>query len=348
MLKMISRYPYVAAWLALIGLLASGCTPPEVKPQAHRTVTPAQPVKPPEPVTPPAPEPVKKPDVAILLSNNSSVYREVADDLMKRLQGRASVFVLTDVKVTNQGILKQLADQRYGQVVTLGLPAARAGRNLQDKQTVFSQIVNYPQYNLVDSASKGVDALPAVEPLFRDWHRLSPEVKKVLVITGPNLGYYLVPAMRAAKKYGIELVHKQVKYDREYLYESKQAQDVQGQWIIPDNRVISRQLLKDLLAYNSHAGRQTLVFNNSLLQYGGLMMVEPDPADIGRLVAARLEQSIGHTGVPGPDVLAVIHNRIELNPLVAKQLGIQIPADFDAALWHPEKQNQTGSHPGEH
>jgi len=317
-------------------MLAAGCTPVTVK----KPVVQVKPVKSrPAPVQPPAPEPVKKPEVAILLSSNSSVYRDVADELVKRLEGRGSVFVLTKARSSNDALMKQIGEKKYSQLVVLGLPAARASQTLSDKQIVFSQIINYPEYNLLGKGMKGVDALPAVEPLFRDWHRLSPNMKKVLVLTGGHLGYYLVPAIKAAKKYGIELVHKEVKFDREYLYESKQLNDIQGQWIIPDNRVLSRQLLKDLLTYNTHAGRQTLVFNNSLLQYGGLMSVEPDPVDIGHMLAVRLEQSIGQTEVPGPDVFAVAHNRMELNPLVARQLGLKIPKKYPATMFQPQVQD---------
>ena len=194
-------------------------------------------------------------------------------------------------------------------------------------------MINYQKLHLVKANVKGISALPGAEQLFKDWKTISPKTKKVSVVTGPGLKHYISNAVKQAAKNNIELVHFVVKTDKEFLYRTKNLPlDIQGQWILPDNRVLSRKVLKEVLTYNSKEGKQTVVFSPKLLALGGLFYSRISTAEIVDKIYQRLQESVGGSEVPGADVILLSNHEIGINPVVARQLGLEIPAAYKKFL----------------
>lgn len=330
-------------------VLLFGCTPVHkpVETQPLAPVTKADPadqkkapvalIEPAEQKTPPADmtDIVDKPplQVAVVLSGNIDVYNHLAEDLSKQLDGRVQKFLLNGDKKHDAKIVDTIQKSEHDQVVAVGLRAARAVSILQQKKIVFSYVFNYRDHNLVKTNTKGVSALPGAEAMFRDWKLISPTTRKVAVITGPNLDDYISHAVRAARDQKIELVHIIVNTDKEFLYQTKNiASDIQGQWIIPDNRVLSRKTLKEALTYNSKEGKQTVVFSPSLLKLGGLFYSRTSAIEVSGKIFKRLLDSQHREDVPGQPVEFLESHEIGINPVVAKQLGLTIPAAYKKYL----------------
>ena len=329
--KLSRSIQFVLPGLLLVPLLMSGCAQvPELKPEPEPVpaAVPKPVVKEPvkEVVEPPEPEPVQ-PDVAILLSSNASAYKNVAKMLTHGLDDHARVFTQTGNVATDNILINSIQSSSRSQVVAIGLRAAKAAQKLKDKQVVFSQVFNYGDYRLISPTMKAVSAMPSPEEMFNDWKQLSPGLSQVAVVTGRNLSRYIDRAKKAAKKQGIELIHRQVRTDKEFLYAVKQLPlSVQGHWLLPDNRVLSLRVLKDVMAFNTKSGKQTVVFNSTLLSLGGLFYVKPAEDEVSRLIIERLKASINKEEIPGDDVLPVTKNEKGINATVAAQLNITIPA----------------------
>jgi len=69
------------------------------------------------------------------------------------------------------------------------------------------------------------------------------------------------------------------------------APKVQGFWAVADNRILSRESVRDLLSFSAKQGKQVLVFTPELLGSGALLSAASDPAD----VAGRVLSIIGST-----------------------------------------------------
>lgn len=267
--------------------------------------------------------------VVLLLSSASRVYTDVADEIKKQSSRSFKSVQLTGKRQADSKLIKKIQSQKIDQVVAIGLAAAQAASKLKGKQVIFSQVANPQDYGLVSSWMKGVDVLPSSQKLFQDWKRLDPQLSKVAIITGKNMLSYIKHARQAAERQNIELIHHEVSNDKEFLYASKHLnKDIQGHWIIPDNRILSVNILKEVLSFNAREGKHTVVFSPSLLSFGGLFYVQATEQEISRQINKRLQQSVGKQVIPGQDVLLLSSHQMGINSTVAKRLGIVIPPSY--------------------
>ena len=240
---------------------------------------------------------------------------------------------LSGVAQDDAAIVEAIRQSADRQVVAVGLRAATAARRLGDKRVVFCQVVNYRDHDLVSDNMKGVSALPSPRKLFKDWKTLSPQLDRVLVVSGEGFDEFMQVAHAAAKQQGVTLVHRVVGNDREFLYAVKRNQQpVQGHWLLADNRVLSVKTLKEVMAFNSKEAIQTVVFQSELLDFGGLFYVMPSSREISDKVIARLNTEHADDEVGGADILLLDDHRMGINSQVARQLGLQIPEPLKASI----------------
>lgn len=290
------------------GLLAAGCTLTDDSPVAPKRVSSVA--------------VVSKPHVVILVSQPIPPYTEVANRLKQRLGNRASVYNLQEVEDGSYH-----AGDKPLQLVSIGLDAARITEHLEHQQ-VFCQVFNYNK-RLIGPHSKGVSMVPGIDKTFAAWKALSPGLHDVAVISGPGQQALLKPAIKAAEDQGIVLHHVAVKNDKEYLYRYKRmAGKVQGYWLIPDNRVLSIETLRDVMNFSVRNGKQVVVFNEDLLRLGGLLSVSSDYDDITEKVLLRLQQAEGHDEIPGPELLPLDEAVLSINEVMAQRLNLIIPTQY--------------------
>ncbi len=300
--------------------------------------------KPPAATEKPEPAPPRKaliavralPRVAILVSKDIPAYSQVSSELAKRLQQRHNMYWLDANAVKNDEVIDRIQRSEHVQVVAIGLRAARAAQKLSGKQVIFCQVFNYQDYQLVAPSMKGVSVLPEPSEQFRIWKTLAPGLHRVAVITGPDLEPIVSQARVAADAYGIKLLHEVVDSDKELLHAFKRLiSQMQGLWLLPDNRVLSGGVIRAIMSYSVREGKQVLVFTPALLKTGGLLSVESSDSDIAAQVLTRLRQAYGKESVPGPDVVPLTKVRLQINARVADHLGLVIPAQYTQFVYEP-------------
>jgi len=311
--------------------LLSGCTSPikeEIKEEPEKVV----PVKPVEvPVTAIKEEPVpvasEQQDVLILLSSSARIYQKLAGYLTQALGEHAVQITLSGLPTQDLAVIKDIQASNTKQIVAVGLKAINAVKNFKDKQVIYTQVINHK--NITANNVKGVSSLPSPEKLFKDWKMLSPGLKKVAIVTGKDLDLYLSRAKKAARNQGIKLIIEQVDSDKGFIYKSKKLKsDVGGQWILPDNRVLSGKALKDVMAFASRRGRQIVVFSPKLLSFGGFFYVTPDLEAISNGILQRLSESTGKITIAGESVLPVLNHTMGINQNIARQFNLAIPQKY--------------------
>jgi hypothetical protein len=93
---------------------------------------------------------------------------------------------------------------------------------------------------------------------------------RIGVITGKDLQELMEKAQAAARENKIRLDHVEARSDKETLYAYKQfSSKMQGLWLVPDNRVLSRDVIRDIMAHSVKEGKQVAVFGRELLGLGG-------------------------------------------------------------------------------
>jgi ABC-type uncharacterized transport system substrate-binding protein len=277
------------------------------------------------------PKPV--PGIAILMSDRSPAFVGVQREIEKRYSHRIENHYLGGNETANSAVQKKIQSSDIPLVVSIGLPAARVARELSGKHVVFCQVFNYEDTDLVTSWMKGVAATPPVDEQFRVWKQLSPRLKKVGVITGKNLRGLMEEAQAAARENGLELIHVEVRSDKETLYAYKElVPKIQGLWLVPDNRVLSREVIRDVIAHSVRAGKQVAVFSHQLLALGGLVSSESGYADIAEQVLERLKQAHKDTGAP---IAPLARATIRINTVMAKRLNLTLPGTLQGLAHAP-------------
>lgn len=275
------------------------------------------------------------PALVVLSSDSSPAFAGVQREIGKKFPHRVETYTLGD-ESTYPAVQKKIESSNEPVVVAIGLPAARLARSFSGKKVIFCQVFNYQDEELVTPWMKGVSATAPVGEQFRVWKALYPKLARVGVITGKNLQGLMENAQAAAKENKIRLDHVEVRSDKETLYAYKQlSPKMQGLWLVPDNRVLSREVIRDIMAHSVKEGKQVAVFGRELLGLGGLISAETSYADIAERVLARVRQAQEVSGVPGAPVIPLTRAVIKINTVMAKRLNLKIPGTLRGMAYAP-------------
>lgn len=312
---------------AALLLSVAGCAVQPVTERVPEQAPVPEPVTVPTPTRPPVsipkpPEPVSLPRVAIVVSMDIPAYNAVAERLERKLNGRVSRHLFD---ANTRTVLEQSAPD---QIVAIGLEAALLAKLVQQggRPVVFCQVFNHVEYDLTAGNVRGVSLFPSFQATFATWRALSPALREVAVFTGPGFDEVMAPAVAAAAEQGITLVHFSVNSDKELLYQYKRTDArLGGLWLLPDNRVLNRMAIQEIMSFSLRNGKQVAVFNEQLLRIGGLFSVSANPDEVAAKVMQRLaEMTPGSTG-DGPGLLLLEEAVIRINPVIAQRLNVTIP-----------------------
>lgn len=328
---MIMAYGWKWWGCAVLLLSVAGCAVqpvpqpvPEPEPVASPS-PPSPPSSPPPPVRIPIvqpPEPVTLPRVAIVVSMDIPAYNAVAASLERRLNGPVTRY-LFDAE-TRTALEQEAPDQ----IVAIGLEAALLAKLVQPggRPVVFCQVFNHVEHDLVTANVRGVSLFPSFEATFATWRTLAPTLREVAVFTGGGFGDVLAPAVAAAAAQGINLTHVSVTSDKELLYRYKRmANRLDGLWLLPDNRVLNRAAIQEIMSFSLRNGKQVAVFNEQLLGLGGLFSVTSDPDEVATKVVQRLAEMSPGGADDQPGLLLLEEAVVRINPVIAQRLNLMIP-----------------------
>jgi ABC-type uncharacterized transport system substrate-binding protein len=281
-----------------------------------------------------SPEPAEPPVVAvqaqhtgILLSRDIPAIAEIAARIRQRLgDDTVSIYDLGGQQSNAARVLEEINRTQPDRIVAIGLLAASVAQALPDTPTVFCQVYNYTDHELLSATSKGVSLLPPFELQLAAWKRLSPNLRSVGVLIGPDQDELLEEIRRASDAEGIELTVRNVQSDKEALFAFKRlTPDIQGIWLLPDNRILSPEVVREILSYSVKHRKQVVVFGTNLLRWGALMSVTSDDGDIAERVLARFADDLHDGQFAGPDMRPLTRLHTTVNEAAANRLGLIVP-----------------------
>ena len=279
--------------LVLVAMLFAGCEtlPPPLPPPVEEPVEviveepPVVEVQPaPEPEVPEPAPPL--PFVSIVLTNSQPAYADVARALT-RLFDNYEIYDLGKDDRPPMTILRVINDSNPGAVIAIGLRAARSSVAMSEHPVVFSQVFNYKHHELLQKNSRGVAALPPVEAQIAAWKEVDQSVKRIGLIIGEGHEELVTAAELAAQRHDIDLVVQVARSDRETLYIFRRMlRDVDGLWLLPDNRILSARALQEMLTEAKQRQFPVSVPSESMLSLGAMISMTTQAADIAETIAA--------------------------------------------------------------
>lgn len=265
-------------------------------------------------------------DIIVLQSDGKPSIAGVVQAIQANAGMRVEVFNLNGERARAAEAVAAIQASPTQQVAAVGLLAAQVARQqLSSKQVVFSQVLNYGDFDLTAPWMKGVSAIPSMQKQFRAWKTLDPNLKRVGVITGRQMRDAVELADAAARANGIELVHIEVGSDREVMPSLRQLTGrVQGLWLAPDSSVLSTNVIREMISHATRQEIQILAFSPALLREGALLSGTPDNTETARAVLQRLKQAQSAQGVPGDNVAPLATANITINGKLAEHLGLNL------------------------
>lgn len=247
----------------------------------------------PQPTSRPAivvPEPTKLPPVAIVLTSGQPAYADVARELTQRFENY-EIYDLSDRSRPPVTVLRLINDSDTGAVVAIGLRAAQSSVAMSDSPVVFSQVFNYQDYDLLTDHSRGVAAITPLDAQIAAWKQADPTITRIGAIIGPGHEDLIAEAKRAAERNGIELFMRVARSDQETLYNFKRMiRDIDGFWLFPDNRILSRRALLQIMDDAKHQRVPVLVTSESMLRIGASISVSSVASDIAETITNVVRQ----------------------------------------------------------
>lgn len=265
-------------------------------------------------------------EVALVFKNGAG-YTEVVTQLTKLLPVETYRLTLIDVESDNsQKVLNSLRGRAGLVVVAIGLPAARSARDRLNAPVLFAQIFNYQELLGSGKAVRGVTAMPPLDLQVQDWKKFDPKLQRVGLIVSPQHMDLITQAERAANSAAVTLKYEVSDSDRQTLYVFKRlAPQIDGLWLLPDDRILSPTVLHELLSYAAAHGVRVCVFSDSLLEWGALMSASPTPEDIARTVLRVLDDMMAEHTNDVPSLTPLSEFVVRVNIEVAARFGLSVP-----------------------
>jgi ABC-type uncharacterized transport system substrate-binding protein len=284
----------------------------------------------PSPATslPPTPAPNVQPlrEVAILY-HNAAGHAEVIAELRKLLP--VATYRLTTLDVQAESSRRGL-DALRGKpglfTVAIGQPAATFARDQLKGPVLFAQVFNYKELMADGRSIRGVAALPPLDLQIQDWKKLDPQVRTIGLIVSQSHTDLIAQAELAAKVSALTIKHEISGSDRETLYLFKRlAPQIDGLWLVPDDRILSPGVLRELLDYAISHRVRVCVFSDALLDWGALMSASPTSSDIARTLYRVLETMMAGKTSTAPPLTPVSEVAIRMNMQVAGRFRLSSP-----------------------
>ncbi len=219
-----------------------------------------------------------------MLTNSQPAYADVARELARHFD-EYEVYDLSDTSRPPVAVLRQINDAAPGAVIAIGLRAAQSSVAMSTQPVIFSQVFNYRHHDLLRDNSRGVAALPPMDAQIAAWKSIDPTISRIGMIIGEGHEDLLAEAEIAAQKHDVQLVVQVTQSDQETLYFFRRmVRDIDGFWLLPDNRVLSARVLKEMLAEARQQRVPVSVPSDSLLSLGAAISMMSSAADIAETI----------------------------------------------------------------
>jgi len=322
---------YWQPWLScLIVVCLAGCAslpPPESPEPLHAITAPDLERLPPRVIEQPPVDPQPAPaPVAIIVSSQLPAYQDVAHSLADMLAPDEYLMRVLDPadESLNSELVSSVNAANPRVVVAIGLDAALLAREGVDAPLVFCQVFNYADYPELEQATAGVSMLAAFDEQLAFWKAIDESLGTVGTIVGHGHEELIAESAAAAAAQGITLDARVSDSDRETVYQFKRlAAEIDGFWLIPDNRILSLSAIEELMRYAAARRLPVVVSTPELLRFGALMSLKPSPAHVANTVYSVLDRLQSYVA-DGFEIVTPRSFEVDVNPGVATRLGIGV------------------------
>lgn len=272
-------------------------------------------------------------EIVVLKSSDAGYYTQAVQGFRRALSAQAHMVEYTlreggtDAREVGQSIRAGHPDL----VLAVGLNAALAAKlEIPDLPVVFCLVLNPELHGLPAGNMAGVSMKIPHQQQLESIKRIAPGARRIGLLIGAahNVGA-ITTATQQAKSLGLHLITATVS-NREKVPEAlkRLLPQIDLLWLLPDQMVITEELLPFLLESTFDAKIPLFGFSSTLVRRGALGALVIDPLDAGQQ-AGRLATTLLHT--PSNTVTRLVQpdrTHLALNLNTADYLGLRPPPDI--------------------
>jgi len=264
-------------------------------------------------------------EVALVLSDSTAIYQEVAQALSMGLE--------TDKRgwrVRIQPMAERKGPGGEDLVIPLGLKALQGVLAEPASTPVWSLLVPRLTFEKIAAAhQRPLSALYLDQPLSRHIQMLKaalPASKRLGVLLGPSSSALAEPLRMAASAARLEVVSEQIQRTEDLI---PALDKFQGQadvlLLLPDPVVLNHGTLRTLLLHTYRLRLPVAAYSIQLIEAGALLALYASPSQIGAEAGSRLRkaQNGGALRLPPPDYPDSYD--VAVNRSVAVSMDIRVP-----------------------
>ena len=194
----------------------------------------------------------------------------------------------------------------------------------------FSEVEKIPMISAEQEAELSVRIKSgderAVDELVVANLRFAISVAKQYQGRGLPLEDLIAEADEALRERGVKFHYAVAGSDRETLYLfNRLVRDIDGFILFPDNRILSRSVLTEMMSYASRHRVQVAVFNEPLLDYGALFSAGVPETNVADQITVVLDKILSGDIEAVPAITPLTGIEIQANPEVVQRLGLDQP-----------------------
>ncbi len=269
----------------------------------------------------PAPAPAPVTDVAILFAGGTPHRAGIAARIGDGLTGTG--WRVRRIDLDRDDLTAALSAAAQSDIVAAVGPDALALARQQfvSADIVFSQVLEPGSGSDEGRRIVGVAPMPPPALQFAAWAEVDPGLERIGLITSAGFAGEMAGVEQAAAAIGAELVQRVSSSDRETLYHFRRlAPEIDGLWLAPDSGILSTAVIGEVLAIAAELGIGVLVFNENLLDAGGLISVGASAGHVAARVVETIERL--RSGGALPAEIPLSEGTVRVNPAVATGLGL--------------------------
>ncbi len=271
-------------------------------------------------------------EVAVVMSEDTAVYRAVAETIQSQLEGAAAVDIVDIPALRNP----KRKDLRF--LVAIGSQAAHAAAASSIEAPLLVTLLPRSAFDrLAAERRRAADPRPLSalyldQPIGRqlDLIRLTmPNARRIGVLLGPESDNLLIPLQKAAQEKQMHLVAQRVGRDSEIAPAlQKLLPEIDALLALPDPSVFNASTIQLILLATYRQQLPLFGFSAAYVRAGAIASLHATPEQIGNQAGDMLRTGLARSQLPpsrysGQYTLAT-------NPHVAHSLGI--PLEGEPAL----------------
>lgn len=273
------------------------------------------------------------PPIEVLVSSENRIYEQTLTGLESVLESNLKISYLESLDASPgqlEAYLKQLDESETPAIVTLGVPATLAAKNVIKKKSIIFTMVNAPKlHGLEQGAFCGVTVDISLGEFFRTLKEIKPEARTVVTFYSNSEGEFISgEGEYLDTRHKLLFSRKKVSSRENFLAEIQAQRGKMDAFMLLNDPLYGKKEFDELSDFSKKNGIVLMTSFPALVKSGATFGLSPDFFKVGYQTALMVSRVMNNASRCADE--GIINNenlKLHINEEYAKSSGITIPSE---------------------